>query len=344
MDISYRSSYLRSRVRTRHLLLVVALAEQGSIHRAAGVLSMTQPAASKMLKELEEILDVPLFERLPRGVQPTAYGQALLRHACFVVGSLDQAGDELQALKSGAQGHVAIGAITAPGVALLPDVVATAKRAHPGMQLSVEIDTSNVLLERLAQDKLDLVVGRLGTSQDKLGLRYEPLALEPVCAVVRPDHPLLGRRGLGLADLVDEAWIVPPAGSVLRHRFELMFQRASLTPPANLIETAALLFATRMLECSDTVAVLAAEVAAYYASHAMLALLPVDLPCHMDDFGIITRSDQVMSPPAERVVAILRETARSKWPADLSEGVGASPAPAPPTPRKRKASGGRRQG
>lgn len=337
MDSTYRHGYLRSRVRTRHLLLVVALAEQGSIHRAAGVLSMTQPAASKMLRELEDILDVTLFERLPRGVQPTVYGQALLRHASFVVGSLDQASDDLQALKSGAQGHVAIGAITAPGVGLLPDVAAAVKQAYPGMQLSVEIDTSNVLLERLAQDKLDLVVGRLGASHDRPGMRYEPLALEPVCAVVRPGHPLLGRQGLELADLVDEAWLVPPAGTVLRHRFEMMFQRASLAPPANLIETAALLFATRLLACSDTVAVLAAEVAAYYASHAMLAVLPVGLPCHMDDFGIITRSDRVMSPPAERVLAILRDIARSKWPADVSQGAGVSLAPQPPAKPRRKA-------
>lgn len=305
--------YLRSRIKTRHLRLVVALAQEGSIHRAAAALAMTQPAASKLLRELEQILDAPLFERLARGVVPTVYGQSLLRHARLVVGSLDQVGDDLQALKSGALGHVAIGAITAPGVGLLPQVVAQVKRAHPGIRLSVEIETSNVLLERLAQDKLDLVIGRMGTDHDKLAMCYEPLAFEPVCAVARPGHPLLACQRLELADVADAAWIVPPAGSVLRHRFDLMFQRASLSLPANVVETAALLFTTRMLECSDMLAVLAAEVAAYYAAHHMLAVLPVSLPCHMDDFGIITRSDQLMSPSAQRVTAMLREMARAKW-------------------------------
>lgn len=311
MNMDFGNGYLRSRVKTRHLLLVVALAQEGSIHRAAAVLSMTQPAASKMLRELEEILDVPLFERLQRGVEPTVYGHTLLRHARIAIGSLDQARHDLRALKSGAQGHVAIGAITAPGVGLLPEAVAAVKQACPGMRISVEIDTSNVLLDKLAQDKLDLVVGRLGTSHDQLGLRYEPLAIEPVCAVVRPNHPLLAPAGLELVDLVDQAWIVPPAGTVLRHRFDLMFQRASFAPPANVIETGALLFATRMLECSDMLAVVAIEVAAYYASHGMLAVLPVILPCHMDDFGIITRNDQVMSAAAERMIGILRDAAAS---------------------------------
>lgn len=298
--------YLRSRLKTRHLLLLVALGDEGNIHRAAEVLSVTQPAASKMLRELEEMLEAPLFERLPRGVRPTPYGEALIRHARLVVDSLDQARDEVQALKSGEMGHVAVGAITSPGVRLLPEAVAALKQAQPGLHVCVEIESSNVLLERLAQDRLDLVVGRLSAEHDRLQLRYEPLTFEPVCAVVRPGHPLLQAPGLSLPMLAQGAWIVPPLGTVLRHRFELMFQRASLRVPANLVETSALLFVTRMLEHTDMLAVLSVDVARYYAAHGMLAVLPLELPCHMDDFGIISRTDRLLSPAAERMAAALR--------------------------------------
>ncbi|NLP63129.1 LysR substrate-binding domain-containing protein [Paraburkholderia sacchari] len=319
--------YVRTRLKTRQLLLVVALAEEGNIHRAAAALNMTQPAASKLLRELEEMLGAVLFERLPRGMRPTLYGDALIRHARAVLGSLDQAQEELLALKAGRLGHVAVGAITSPGVRVLPAAVAAVKRAHANMRVSVEIDASNALLEHLAQDKLDVVLGRLSAEHDKLQLRYEPLTGEPVCAVVRPGHPLLepahsplsggtpddaqarttAHAPLALADVARAAWVVPPVGSVLRHRFELMFQRASLAPPSNVVETPALLFITRVLEQSDMIAVLTEDVARYYAAHGMVAVLPLPMDCQMDDFGIITRADRLLSPAAQIMIDVLRE-------------------------------------
>ncbi|WP_083383895.1 LysR family transcriptional regulator [Cupriavidus sp. USMAHM13] len=305
--------FIRTRLKTRQLLLLVALAEESNIHRAAAALNMTQPAASKLLRELEDMLQVPLFERLPRGMRPTLYGEAMIRHARAVVGSLDQAQEEVQALRAGHLGQVAVGTITSPAVKLLPPAVARLKQAHPGLRVSLEIENSNVLLERLAQDKLDLVVGRLFAEHDKLHLSYEPLADEPACAVTRPGHPLLDTPGLTLADLQHATWIVPPAGSVLRHRFDLMFQRDSLSPPANVVETAALLFLTRMLAQSDMLAVLAADVAHYYAEHGMVAILPLPMPCRMDDFGLILRTDRLPSPATQQMAQALREAAREVY-------------------------------
>ncbi|AMV47130.1 LysR family transcriptional regulator [Paraburkholderia caribensis] len=301
--------YVRTRLKTRQLLLLVALDEEGNIHRAADALSMSQPAASKLLRELEEMLDAPLFERMPRGMRPTLYGEVMIRHARSVVGSLDQAREEVLALKSGQLGRVAVGTITSPAVSLLPAAIAQVKQQHPGLSVSVEIDSSNVLLESLAQDKLDLVIGRLSVEHDKLHLRYEPLAEEQALAVARSGHPLLAAPSLTLADVVDASWVVPPAQSVLRHRFELMFQRQSLAPPSNVVESAELLFVTSLLSQSDMLAVLAAEVAHYYAAHGLLSILPLDMPLRMDDFGIITRTGQLLSPASTQVVRALKQVA-----------------------------------
>ncbi len=298
--------FIRARLKTRQLLLLVALAEEGNIHRAAQVLNMTQPAASKLLKDLEDVLEVPLFERLPRGMRPTWYGETMIRHARVALGSLNQAHDELQALKAGSYGQVNVGAITSPALALLPPAVATVKREQPNLHVSLEIETSPVLLERLEQGKLDILVARLSEEHDKSQLRYQALTEELVCAVVRPGHPLLGTAGLALRDVVNASWIVPPAGSVLRHRFELMFQEDGLAPPINTVETAALLFITRMLQQSDMLAVLAADVARYYAAHGIVALLPLEMPCHMDNFGLITRTDRLLSPAAKVMLRALQ--------------------------------------
>jgi DNA-binding transcriptional LysR family regulator len=226
-----------------------------------------------------------------------------------VVGSLDQAREEVLALKSGQLGRVAVGTITSPAVSLLPAAIAQVKQQHPGLSVSVEIDSSNVLLESLAQDKLDLVIGRLSVEHDKLHLRYEPLAEEQALAVARSGHPLLAAPSLTLADVVDASWVVPPAQSVLRHRFELMFQRQSLAPPSNVVESAELLFVTSLLSQSDMLAVLAAEVAHYYAAHGLLSILPLDMPLRMDDFGIITRTGQLLSPASTQVVRALKQVA-----------------------------------
>ncbi|RQH02172.1 LysR family transcriptional regulator [Paraburkholderia dinghuensis] len=302
----YTHWFIRARLKTRQLLLLVALAEEGNIHRAAQVLNMTQPAASKLLKDLEDVLEVELFERLPRGMRPTWYGESMIRHARMVLANLGQAYDEISAIKAGLFGQVGVGAITSPGIALLPQAVSYVKQAHPNLNVSLEIDTSPVLMDRLAQGKLDMVVARLNADHDKAMYRYEPLSDEPVCALVRCNHPLLSIPGLTLRDVDSAGWIVPPAGSVLRHRFDLMFQEKGLAPPINLIETSSQLFITKMLEQSDTIAVLSTAVGQYYASHGVAALLPLEMQCNMDAFGIITRRDQLPSPGARAMMRALQ--------------------------------------
>ena len=296
--INYNHWFIRARLKTRQLLLLVALAEEGNIHRAAQVLSMSQPAASKLLKDLEDVLEVSLFERLPRGMRPTWYGETMIRHARVALASLNQAHDELQAAKTGQFGQVSIGAITSPGLVLLPEAVQRVKADHPDLRVSLQIETSDVLIEKLSQNKLDILVARLFAQHDKSDLRYEVLTEEPISVVARPGHPLLNATGLTLIDMAEAGWIVPPAGSVLRHRFELMFQEIGLRAPVNLIETGALLFTTKMLQKSDILSVLATDVARYYAEHGLMAVLPIDLPCQMEAFGIITRRDRLLSPAA----------------------------------------------
>ncbi|WP_046115163.1 LysR family transcriptional regulator [Aquincola tertiaricarbonis] len=298
--------FIRLRLKTRQLLLLVTLAEEGNIHRAAQVLNMTQPAASKLLKDLEDVLEVLLFDRLPRGMRPTWYGETMIRHAREALASLHRAHDELSALKAGRFGQVSVGAVTSPGLVLLPPAVALVKRDQPSLRVAIDIETSPVLLERLDQGRLDVVVARLFAGHDNANLRYESLTGEAVVAIGRPGHPLVRQPGLTLRDVVDAGWIVPPAGSMLRHRFDLTFQEAGLAPPANVVETAALLFITGMLQRSDMISVLAADVARYYESHGIVSVLPLELPCHMDDFGIITRTDREASPAVKVMLQALK--------------------------------------
>jgi len=301
--------FLRARIKTRQLMLLTAIGDQGNIHRAAEVLNVSQPAASKLLKDLEDVLGVSLFERLPRGMRPTWYGEALIRHARIALSSLAQAGSELEALKTGRFGEVSVGAIIGPALILLPRAVAIVAREHPNLRVQIAVESSDVLMERLRQSKLDIMIGRLFETHDKTNLSYERLADELVCAVVRPGHPMLGNPTLTLNQLEQLTWIVPPMGSVLRHRFELMFQEAGLGIPTRLVEASSITFITKMLQQSDFVSVVPADIARYYASYGMIEILPIQLSCTMDAFGIILRNDWLLSPAAKVVLRAVKTAA-----------------------------------
>ena len=302
--------FLRARLKTRQLLLLIALDEQRNIHRAAEELHMTQPAASKQLKDLEDMLDVQLFERLPRGMEPTIYGETMIRHARMALTSLSLAHEDIVALKAGLAGQVEVGTIMAPVMALLPRAISRVKQQAPLLRIGVQMETSNILLERLQHGTLDFMIGRILEKEDNSGLQYEELAEEPVCAVARVGHPMLAAQGLELKDIAPSAWILTPQGSVLRHRCDLMFHRAGLEPPVNVVDTTSQLLITTLLQQTDFLHVMPSEVARYYESLNILSILPIDLPCKMDAFGIITQRGHLLSPAANVLLSAVRAAAQ----------------------------------
>ncbi|HEU0200524.1 MAG TPA: LysR family transcriptional regulator, partial [Burkholderiaceae bacterium] len=112
-------------------MLLLQLDEKRSVLHAANAIGVTQPAASKLLSELEDALGVPLFERHARGVTPTWYGEVLVRHARAALSEIRHAEEEIAALKAGDAGRAAIGTVVTPGVGLVPIAVARLKREHP---------------------------------------------------------------------------------------------------------------------------------------------------------------------------------------------------------------------
>jgi DNA-binding transcriptional LysR family regulator len=302
--------FLKARLKTRQLLLLIALDDYRNIHRAADELHMTQPAASKQIKDLEEMLDVKLFERLPRGMEPTIYGETMIRHARMALTSLALAHDDIVTLKAGLTGQVEVGVIMTPAMALLPRAIARVKEEAPLLRIGVQLETSNLLLDKLQHGTLDFMIGRIFDTGDTSGLIYEELTEEPACAVVRPGHPLLERKDLTLQDIAPLPWIVPPHGSILRYRFDMMFRRAGLEPPANVVDTTAMLMITALLQQTDSLHVMPIEVAQYYASLNVMRILPIEIPCKMDAFGIIRHQDHLLSPGADLLLRAVRAAAK----------------------------------
>ncbi|WP_407353133.1 LysR substrate-binding domain-containing protein [Luteimonas sp. R10] len=299
-----------SRLKTRHLLLLLHLYEQRSVLRAAEAASMTQPAASKLLAEMESVLGVTLFERHARGVEPTWYGQVLIRRARSALSEIGRAHDEIAALRSGQMGQAAIGTVVNPGTNLVPQAVAMVKRDFPDIMIRVEMDYSRPLVAKLLDGQLDIVIGRIMGPEGAGELDFEPLADEPHSVIARAGHPLAGRTRLQHADLIDYGWILPPAESVLRARLDSVFLEHGLQRPHNIIETSALPVITNLLRSGDLLTALPIDSVAPYVQAGQLVALPIELGVRMEFFGIVRRRDQLLSPGAERVLEALRSTAR----------------------------------
>ncbi len=307
--------FVRSHLKTRHLVLLVELGRHGSIMHAAQAANLTQPAASKLLGELEHVLGVQLFDRLPRGVAPTWYGAVLIRRAGAALAEMDAAHQEVMELLSGLRGRVDVGSVLTPSTVLVPEAVNLLKTRHARVHVSITVDTSKLLIEHLRGGELDMVIGRILTTDAANELHFEPVTDEPHSLIARAGHPLLNHHGLTLAELSRQSWILPPNGSILRDRLTALFLSKGLEPPVETVETLALPVIANLLAKSDMVVAMPRELMQPYIDSGLLAVLPYELGIRMDVYGIITRRGHQLSPGAEAMLATLREVASLRYPA-----------------------------
>ena len=301
------ASTIRKRLRLRHLQLMVALSETESLRRAADELAMTQPAATKALQELEDTVGVSLFVRHARGMEPTIFGEAVMRYARVVFEDLDELREELAAIEAGDIGKVRIGAVMAPAPELLTQAIVSLKEAHPRLQISVQIDTSDVLVQALQQDQLDIVIGRIPDGFPALDLSFETLAEEALSIVARPDHPAARASARPkLAELAHYAWIVQPHPSPMRQIIDQTFRESRVAPPISTVETSSILTTLSLLRDSDMLAVLPSSVAQYYVALKTMTSLPTPLRGRLAPYGLILRKNRRIRPATQLVIDVIR--------------------------------------
>jgi len=298
-------SALLGRLRLRQLLLVVAIAELNSLRKASDRVGISQPAATKMLSELEATLGVPLFERGRRGMVATAYGAALVRHAHIVISDVGVMRDEISGLASGTAGRIAIGMITAAAAGPLSIAVAQLKRRSPKLEVTITVETSDILIPMLEQGRLDVVIGRHVTSAHAADLEFTEIGPERLSVVTGASNPLRDRPDLTLAGMRDEAWILQPRSSPLRQVVEAAFRDAGIETPVNVIETASILTATAFLQHSSMVSVVPHSVALHYVSGGMMAILPIDLSRELDPYGVLIRKSRAKMPVLTELIALI---------------------------------------
>lgn len=309
-------SSLRLHLNTRQLALLVHLDDGSCLSRAAGAAGLTQSAASKLLRQVETALDVRLFDRHARGVTPTRYGEILLRHAHLALSELGLAYEEIGALKAGVSGKAAVGTVTYPGTRLIPMAVTKMKQQYADIVINVDVDSNKQLVQRLLHGSLDIVVGGVLESEDADEVVYEPLAGdEPHAIVAGAQHPLARHKDVQLEDLIEQPWILPPAGSLLRDKVIAKWLERGLPLPTNIVETASLPVITALLQQSNMVAALPQEAIQAGCKAGLLTALVSDLSLGVGAFGLITRRNHKLSQAAQLMLSTLRELAGQVYPA-----------------------------
>lgn len=281
----------KRRLRFRHLELLQDLHATHSLTRTAARQSMTQPALTKWLRELENDLGLALFTRHSRGVIPTAACELLVARARLLVNEVDRTAELLEVLAQGQSGKLFIGATPVAMADSLPSAVARLHHAYPDANISVADGYLNQLLPQLREGKLDLIVSMLEDRDYGGDLAQERLYLERFVVIGGPAHPLARRRKVSWAEAVACPWIGPPPDSPLRRELEQELALANQPLPRFAAQVSSNVLLAAILERSHMLSLVSSETAAYYESARRVRAVPVTI-LRSSHIGAIWRKEK----------------------------------------------------
>ncbi|RJG41078.1 LysR family transcriptional regulator [Mesorhizobium sp. DCY119] len=311
---SYESDegLLRSGLKLRHLRLTVALEDHGQISAAAHVMNISQPAASRMIAEIEAILGVEICERLPRGIRLTPFGEVLARRARTILLEMREVDREISGLKQGTGGSVFLGAVTAPAIELAVPAIRKVRQRHPRIEISVQIETSAVLARELLASRHDFIIARIPDDLNPRLFEARIIGVEKACLIARRGHPLSTGKTIDLDQLSHYDWVFQPSGSLLRQTVEGIFVSQGAPLPDRILNTSSLLLTLVMVAQSDAISPIAIDVARFVTGRSGLAgsidILPIPFEINVQPYSLIKVRDRTLSPTAEMLYEqILRE-------------------------------------
>ena len=290
--------FLNSRLKLRHLQLVVAIDEQQNLHRAAEKMHIAQPAASKLLSELEQMVGVPLFIRHSRGLTPTTQGEIFIRNSAIILKTLSQTAAEVGAVTNGEAGTVNIGTITGAMIEFMVEVIESVRKKYPKIKIEVEHNTSDILLRRVLDGKLDFVLGRIGQGFDPEKFNYQKLNSEKCTFLCRDKHPLAKKAVVTAEDLLAWPWVMQPRGSLLRYEIEQLFLKANLPIPDSIVATTSAIMSLILVLRSDAITVLESNMAGLMVGTGRWNEVHYKEELYLDHYGLITSKDRPTSPAA----------------------------------------------
>jgi len=294
-----------NRFKMRQLALVLKLIETGNLHDAASALNMSQPAATKLVREIEDALSVKLFIRQPRGMKPTPSGMMAARHAGVILAELRKMQEDVSGLQNGITGYVRLGAMISAVPAPVTQALARMAEAYPTVEVSLSVGTSDVLLPELTAGRLDIVVGSIAGAAGAEALNYLPMGENKAVVVAGITNPILRLRDLALKDVFSERWILPPAGAPELRSIEAAFNAAGLPLPVNSTRMASMIATATTVGLSDTLAIVPESMYRYFAKFQAMGRVDLKLQAAVEPYGLINVGNRTLSPAARALYELI---------------------------------------
>lgn len=300
---------LRRRARLRQLELLAALERAPTLSAAAREARLSQPAASRLLGALSDDLAIDLFEKAGRSLRPTAAGQALIRHAANLIGNLDRAQADIEAIEGGLSGVVAIGAGIGAGYALMPRTLALLLDQAPDIAVNMREGAMEEHFAMLRDGRLDLVVGRVEPALVDRDFVLDELYDPAVQIVAGPQHPLARATSVSWTSLAEQDWILPQMGTPMRAGIERIFRRVKRRPRHCMIESSSIQTNVSLMNARNMLWVLSEDITAYFERLRLLKRLPLETLRMAAPLSAMRVRGRSLSPATERLIGCLRRAA-----------------------------------
>jgi DNA-binding transcriptional LysR family regulator len=304
-------SQIGRRLTLRDLHLFLTVAKQGSMAKAATQLSISQPSVSEVIADLERALDARLFDRRPRGVELTLYGQALLKRTRAVFDELRQGVRDIESLDDPSLGEVRIGFPAAAMATFLPHLIQKFSEAYPKVVLRLsEVPTSaisSVLRERTHDLHLEWCVPPFTRDDVENDVNVEYLFDDHFVIVAGLRSQWARRRKIDLAELHAEPWILGAPNNANYEYIAEAFRARGLAMPSIAVETLSVPLRSHLVATGRFIGAMPKLL----ASQSPVAILPVELPVRPWPFAILTLKDRTLSPAVDRFIAHVRDFVRS---------------------------------
>ncbi|MCC7079221.1 MAG: LysR family transcriptional regulator [Burkholderiales bacterium] len=301
-----------TRLRMRQVALLLEIERRGTLRLASERLGISQPAATKMLRELEAALGHRLFERIGRRIRPTAFGACALRHFHGLSGTAQALSRELDELHLGSARQLRVGSIMAPAPTHLVEALTELRARYPLLSVRVVVDTSDRLAGLLRDGDLDVAIARPADAPDQSqrDFVFHPIGEEALSIVASCAHPLARRRGrkrITFAALLSYPWILQPHGSPMREVIEREFRSNRAALPGGLIEATSTLITTSLVARSEMIAVIPHSVASQYDRHGLLCVLPYTIRHRLSSWGTLLYRHRSANAVTEQFIDLLRD-------------------------------------
>jgi DNA-binding transcriptional LysR family regulator len=269
---------LPARLRLKHLELFRHVAEQQTLRRAAELCHITQPAATKLIADLEDLLGGKLFTRDRRGMKLTAEGEVMRRHVGVLLADVERMSEELVLARSGGEGHIRLGVLPSLAPGLLTRSIERMLQAHPRVRFTIREAATNQLLDSLERNELDMSFARVQEQSRAKDLHITKIYSEPFAVVIRRGHRLTRSPKRRLwNDLSAASWVLPEHGTPMRAMVDGLFRAHKALKPEPVVECTTLEKVADLIAGTDMVGVLPRSFALHGDRGDKLRLLQDDI-------------------------------------------------------------------